>query len=91
MFTTVAEDTYMDYPYRDAGGKDVDLSIKDENMIAHVCHCVMLHTAEFIFIGNPNNKKQYGLKAGLHKFASQGSTAITRELMQLHTLKCFKL
>jgi hypothetical protein len=59
MFTTVAEDTYMDYPYCDAGGKTVDLAIKDENMIAHVCHYVMLLTAESILVGNPNNKKQY--------------------------------
>jgi hypothetical protein len=65
MFTTVAEDTYMDYPYCDAAGKTVDLANKDEHMIAHVCHYVMLHTVESIFVGNPNNKKQYGLKAGL--------------------------
>jgi hypothetical protein len=24
----------------------------------------MIHTVESIFVGNPNNKKQYGLKAG---------------------------
>jgi hypothetical protein len=65
MFTTVAEDTFMDYPYCDTAGKTVDLTIKDENMIAQVCHYVMLHTAESIFVSNPNNKKQYGLKAGL--------------------------
>jgi hypothetical protein len=91
MFTTVAEDTYMDYPYCDAGDKTVDLAIKDENMMVHVCHYMMLHTAESIFASNPNNKKQYGLKAGLQKFASQGSTAIAKELTQLHTLKCFEL
>jgi hypothetical protein len=65
MFTNVAEDTYMNYLYCDAVGKTVDLAIKDENMMAHVCHYVMLHTAEFIFVGNPNNKKQYRLKVGL--------------------------
>jgi hypothetical protein len=65
MFTTVAEDTYMNYLYCDAGGKTVDLAIKDQNMMAHVCHYVMLHTAESIFVGNHNNKKQYGLKPGL--------------------------
>ena len=70
MITTVAEDTYMDYLYCDAGGKTVDLAIKDENMMVHVCHYMMLHTAESIFASNPNNKKQYGLKAGLQKFAS---------------------
>jgi hypothetical protein len=90
MFTTVAEDTYMDYPYCSAAVKTVDLAIKDENMIAQVCHYVMLHTAKSIFVGNPKNKKQYGLKAGLQKFVSQGSTAITNKLTQLHTLKCFK-
>jgi hypothetical protein len=57
MFTTVAEDTYMDYPYCDGAGKNVDLAIKDENMIVHVCHYVMLHTEESIFVGNSNNKK----------------------------------
>ncbi len=34
MFTTVAEDTYIDYPYCDAGGKTVDLAINYENMMA---------------------------------------------------------
>ncbi len=90
MFTTVAEDTYMDYPYCDAGGKTVALAIKNKNMTAHICHYVMLHTAEFIFVGNPSNKKNYGLKAGLQKFVSQGSTATTKELTQLHTLRCFE-
>ncbi len=56
IFTTVAEDTYMNYPYCDASGKTVDLAIKDEHMMALVCHYVMLHTAESIFVGNPNNK-----------------------------------
>jgi hypothetical protein len=65
MFTTVAEDTYMDYLYCDAAGNTVDLAIKDENMIAHVCQYVMLHTAESIFACNPNNKKQYRLNASL--------------------------
>jgi hypothetical protein len=87
MFTTVTEDSYTDYPYHDASGKTVHLAIKDENMTAHVCHYVMLHTAESIFV---NNKKQYGLKAGLRKFASWGSTAFTKVFTQLHTLKCFK-
>ena len=71
--------------------KLLTLQLRFENMIVHVCHYVMLHTAESIFVGNPNNKKQYRLKAGLQKFASQGSTAIAKELTQLHTLKCFKL
>jgi hypothetical protein len=29
IFTTVAEDTFMIYPYGDAGGKTVDLAIKN--------------------------------------------------------------
>ncbi len=46
----------MNYPYCDASGKTADLAIKEENMMAHVCHYVMVHTAESIFVGNPNNK-----------------------------------
>jgi hypothetical protein len=90
LFATVAEDTYTDYWYCDARGKTVDLAIKNENMIVHVCHYVMLLPLEPIFVSTPNNKKQYSLKAGLHKFASQGSMAIMKELTQIHTLKCFK-
>ena len=68
LFTTVAEDTQTSYPYLNAGGQEVDLAIQDEVMMAHICHYVMLHTAESQFVGNPNNKKQYRLKAGLRKF-----------------------
>ncbi len=50
MFTSIAEDTYTDFLYCDACGKDVGIAIKDENMIAHDCHYVMLHTAESIFV-----------------------------------------
>jgi hypothetical protein len=71
--------------------KLLTLQLKMKNMMVHVCHYVMLHTAESIFVGNPNKKKQYRLKAGLQKFASWGSTAIAKELTQLHTLKCFEL
>ncbi len=41
------------------------------------------------FIGNPNNKKQYGLKAGLRKFAERGNDAQMKELRQFHVLCCF--
>jgi hypothetical protein len=58
--------------------KLLTLQLRFENMIVHVCHYVMLHTVESIFVGNPNNKKQYRLKAGLQTFASQGITAITK-------------
>jgi hypothetical protein len=73
MFTTLAEGTYTDYPYCAAGGNNVDLAIKDENIIAHVCHYVMLHTAESIFAGNPNNKKQYGLEVGLRNLLHEAA------------------
>ena len=76
LFTTVAEDVNTSFPYTDASGRQVDLAISDENHIAHVCHYVMLHCAESSFIGNPNNKKQYGLKAGLQKFAERGNDVI---------------
>jgi hypothetical protein len=58
--------------------------------IAQVCHYVMLHCAELISIGNPNNKKQYGLKAGLRKFSERGNDALMKELCQFHILNCFK-
>jgi hypothetical protein len=44
MFTTVAEDTYMVYPYCDAGGKTVDLAIKDEK---HDGACLSLCDASY--------------------------------------------
>jgi hypothetical protein len=85
----VAEDVITSYPYVDANGNTVDLAITDEQHIAHVCHYVMLHCAESTFIGNPNNKKQYGLKAGLRKFAERGNDALMKELRQFHVLRCF--
>ena len=89
LFTTVAEDVITSYPYVDANGNTVDLAITDEQHIAHVCHYVMLHCAESTFVGNPNNKKQYGLKAGLRKFAECGNDALMKELRQFHVLRCF--
>ena len=85
----MAEDVITSYPYVDANGNTVDLAITDEQHIAHVCHYVMLHCAESTFIGNPNNKKQYGLKAGLRKFAERGNDALMKELRQFHVLRCF--
>ena len=60
--------------------------------MAHVCHYVMLHTADKIYAAPPppSSKKQYGLKAGLKRFEERGSQAIMKELTQFHTLKCFK-
>jgi hypothetical protein len=69
IFTTVANDIQTSFPYVDASWHTVDLAMDDEQCIATVCHYVMLHCAESTFVGNPNNKKQYGLKAGLKKFA----------------------
>ncbi len=36
----------------------------------------------------PKNK-QYSLKAGLKAFMNRGKEAVTKELTQFHTLKCF--
>jgi hypothetical protein len=89
LFTTVAEDVTTLYPFINVSGNTVDLAITDEQHIAHVCHYVMLHCAESTFVGNPNNKKQYGLKAGLGKFAERGNDALMKELRQFHVLRCF--
>jgi hypothetical protein len=40
--------------------------------------------------GCQTKKKQYSLKAGLREFANCGKEAVTKELTQFHTLKCFK-
>jgi hypothetical protein len=79
----------MSYPYVNAKGQMVDLAIKDEHSVTQVCHYVLLHCAESTLIGNPNKKKQYGLKAGLKKIAEQGSEALMKELRQFHVLCCF--
>ena len=73
----------------DASGNTVDLAITDKNTIAQVCHYGMLHCADSVCIGNPNNKKQYGLKAGLCRFSDHGSAALIKEHPQFHMLKCF--
>ena len=89
MFTTVADDIHHSFPYLDASGTTVDLAITDEDHIAHVCHYVLLHCAESTFIGHPPTKKQYGLQAGLRKFADRGNDALMKELRQFHVLRCF--
>ena len=89
LFAMVAEDTRTSYPYVNAKGQEVDLAIQDEVMMAHICQYVMLHAAESQLVGNPNNKKQYGLKMGLRKFQQQGNTAVMKELTQFHTMKVF--
>ena len=94
MFTTVADKHHQppEHPYHTAGGTDVDLAIQDEERMAHICHFVMVHTANRIHLaqlGQPT-KKQYGLKAGLRQFGSRGDTAVTKELSQLRTMNCFR-
>jgi hypothetical protein len=61
------------YPYTNASGIEVDLAIKNEVMMAHVCHYVMVHTADKLYIAPPppSSKKQYGLKAGLKRFEGE--------------------
>jgi hypothetical protein len=59
-------------------------------MMAQVCHYVMLHAADSQFVGNPEHKKQYGLKAGLRRFADRGNTAVMKELTQFHTMNVFR-
>jgi hypothetical protein len=76
LFTTVADDVDTSFPYIDAHGRKVDLAITDKHHIAQVCHYVMLHCAETTFVGDPNNKKQYGLKAGLKKFVERGNAEV---------------
>jgi hypothetical protein len=84
----VADDDHIAYPYVDASSNTVDLPFRDENTIAHVCHYLMLHCAESTFVGNPNNKKKYSLKAGLKKIDGRGNDALMKELCQFHLLRC---
>ncbi len=93
LFTTVAEERRQppEHPYTTAGGMDVDLAIRDEELMANLCHYVMVHTATSIALakqGQPT-KKQYGLKAGLKRFGSRDDAAVSKELSQFHTLQCF--
>lgn len=91
LFTTMADQPdHLSYLYTNASGVDVDLVIKDEVMMAYVCHYVMLHTANKLYAPPPQEKKQYGLKAGPKKFEVKGSAAVMKELTQFHTLKHFK-
>jgi hypothetical protein len=50
MFTTMADDddqpSYLD---TNASGVVVDLAIKDEVVMAHACHYVMVHTADKLY------------------------------------------
>jgi hypothetical protein len=50
--------TPSSYPYVNTVGKMVDLAIKDEVLMAHVCHYMMTHTADKLFLTPPIHKKQ---------------------------------
>jgi hypothetical protein len=79
----------MTHPYTTANGDTIDLAIKNEVMMAHVCHYVMTHTASKLFLHTPPSKKHFGLQKGLRLFGQQGENAVRKELTQFHTLKCF--
>ena len=69
LFTTVAKECKQppEHPYHTAGGTVVDLAIKDEYLMAQVCHYVMTHTANTLYCAQDikPKKKQYSLKADL--------------------------
>jgi hypothetical protein len=78
-------------PMSNANGDTINLAIKDEVMMAHVCHYIMTHTANKIFLNTQPAQKQFGLKKGLQFFGSKGESTVRKELTQFHTLKCFAL
>ncbi len=49
----------------------------------------MIHTADSLYYA-ANLSEQYGLKAGLRKFADCGNATVVKEITQFYTLKCFK-
>ena len=69
LFITVAEECKQppEHPYHTAGGTVVNLAIKDEYLMAQVCHYVMTHTANALYCAQDikPKKKQYSLKADL--------------------------
>jgi hypothetical protein len=60
VFTTVAEEHNQrhDHPYTNAYGSTVDLAIKDEYMMAQVCHYVMTHTANSLYCATDIKQKK---------------------------------
>jgi hypothetical protein len=70
---------------------EVDLAIRDEELMANLCHYIMVHMATSIELAHQgqHTKKQYGLKAGLKRFGSRSDAAVSKELSQFHTLQCF--
>jgi hypothetical protein len=91
LFITMAEEAYTKplYPYLNEKGDEADLAINDEVLMAHVCHYVMTHMADKLYLNPQSAKKQYGVKAGLKLFGDRGNSAIRKEPTQFHTLKCF--
>jgi hypothetical protein len=51
LFTTVAEENKQppEHSYQTARGTVMDLALKDESMMAQVCHYVMTHTANALY------------------------------------------
>ena len=93
LYTTIADAHKLppNYPYRTAGRTDIDLALQDDDVMAHICHYVMVHTAESIYSNDTiPSKKHYSLKSGLRKFADRGKEAVRKELTQFHTLRCFR-
>ena len=68
LFTTVAAERHQppEHPYRTAGGTDVDLAICNEELMANLCHYVMVHTATSIDLahqGQPTKKNMDSKRA----------------------------
>ena len=84
LFMTVAEEHKQppEHPYHTAGGTVVDLAIKDESLMAQVCHQVMTHTVNTLYCTQDikPKKKQCSLKAGLKEFTNCGKEAVTKSL-----------
>ena len=84
LITTVVEEHKQphEHPYHTAGGTVVDLAIKDESLMAQVCHQVMTHMANALYCTQDikPKKKQYSLKAGLKEFTNHGKEAVTKSL-----------
>ncbi len=61
MFTMVTDEHCQspEHSYHTAGGTDIDLTIQDEERMAHLCHFVMVHTATSLHLaqhGQPTKK-----------------------------------
>ena len=90
LFMTVAEEHKQppEHPYHTAGGKVVDLAIKDESLMAQVCHYVMTHTANALYCAQDikPKKKQCSLKAGLKEFTNIAAKKLSLKSLPNSTL-----